>query len=292
MPTPTNIVSLCPTYCRPWHVSSAVGQWLAQTHPWQHRWLLIGDDIDGLGELSTERIRRQIVAQGYPAEVASRVHYFRFAPVRSLPAKYDAMAGYALQWVCPTADLFTVWEDDDLYLNHHLAAISAAWNRRNRPERWWGHPERVWSDYTCELRDEPAAGRFHAALALTVKTWEQVPWGDTLTPEFDQLFMQALRQHAGPRHRYDLDFRRGEQTYRTSRPSYVFRWHSGSPHGQSFMPGHGGGWQEAAKQALRQEFFARRGAYDFMATVDSQSARHAALAATQPFVRLEQISPE
>lgn len=292
MPQPTNIVSLCPTYCRPWHVSSAVGQWLDQQHPWEHRWLLIGDDTDGLGELSTERIRRQIVVRGYPAELAEHVHYTRLDPGFSLPFKYNVLAGYALQWVCSKADLFTVWEDDDLYLPHHLFAIAAAWNRRNRPERWWGHPERVWSDYTGELRDEPAAGRFHAALAFTVRVWERVPWIDTPTPEFDQLFLKALREHVGRRERYDLLYRPAGQSHWQSRPSYVFRWHSGAPHGQTYMPEHGDNWQAAAKEALRQNFVARNGAFDFLARVDVLGCSRVAAAVEHPIVTLNTIGPE
>lgn len=291
MPAPVNIVSLCPTYCRPWHVSSAVGQWLQQDHPWQQRWLLIGDDHDGLGDLSTKRIRDQIRAADWPDAVAERVHYFRFDGSLSLPFKYNAMAGYALQWVCPQADLLTVWEDDDLYLPRHLTLIATAWNRRNRPEAWWGHPERVWSDYTCRLEHEPAVGRFHAALAMTVKTWGVVRWPDTFAPEFDQLYLQDLRRLIGRRHRYDLAARGSEQHW-NSRPTYVFRWHSGAPHGQTFMPEHGAAWQAAAKAGLRENFVQRMGAYDFMAQVDGQSARHAALAAKNPVVPLDTIGPE
>lgn len=292
MPQPVNIVSLCPTYCRPWHVSSAVGQWLNQRHPWEQRWLLIGDDTDGLGDLTTARIRRQIVAQGHPEELASHVHYLRLNPSYSLPGKYNAMAQYALDWVCEHVDLFTVWEDDDLYLSHHLAAIAQAWNIRNRPELWWGHPERVWSDYTRRLEHEPTAGRFHAALAFTVQTWEMIPWIDTRLPEFDQMFLAALRQHVGKRHRYDLLSRGATQHRWQSNPSYCFRWHSGAPHGQSFVPDHGPGWQAAAKRALVQEFEERRGAFDFVAQVDLRSRELANEAYQNSPVNLEEISPE
>ena len=274
MPAPTKIVCLCPTYCRPWHVSSSVGQWLQQTHPAEERWLLIGDDADALGGLSTARLRDAIKGQGFSAEVAGRVWHHRFNSAFTLPHKYNAMAQYALTFVCPDADLLVVWEDDDTYLPGHLAQIARAWNLRNRPATWWGHPERVWSDYTLTLTDEPAAGRFQAALALSVDLWHQSPWVETADGNFHQQFLHKLARQM-PRSRYDLST--GKNTW-WSTPSYVFRWHTQTPHGQAFMPEHGRNWQSAAKQALRAVFQARMGAWDCTALVDGLSAKHIATA--------------
>jgi hypothetical protein len=274
MPPPTKIVCLCPTYCRPWHVSSSVGQWLRQTHPAEERWLLVGDDLDGLGGLTTERLRTAIRGQGYDNAVAERVHFHKFKPQFTLPHKYNAMAEYALAFLCRDADLLVVWEDDDTYLPGHLAQIARAWNTRNRPTTWWGHPELVLSDYTLTLQPEAAHGRFHASLAVTADLWERCPWVETAEGYFDQQYLQSLGQHQ-PRARYDLRTARGEWY---STPSYVFRWHTGTPHGQAYMPDHGKQWQNAAKQALRAEFTGRRGAWDCMARVDGLSGRHIATA--------------
>ena len=272
MPPPTKIVCLCPTYCRPWHVSSSVGQWLRQTHPVEERWLLIGDDTDALGGITAERLRTAIRGQGYPPEIAARVHYHKFRSDYTLPHKYNAMADFALSTICRDANLLVVWEDDDTYLPGHLAQIARAWNSRNRPLDWWGHPELVLSDYTKQLQPEPAQGRFHAALAVSVDLWWERPWVETSDGHFDQQYLQRLADHQ-PRARYDLRTERGRWV---STPSYVFRWHTGTPHGQAYMPDHGKLWQSAAKQALRAEFAARRGAWDCVAQIDGQSGRHIA----------------
>lgn len=274
MPPPTKIVCLCPTYCRPWHVSSSLGQWLRQTHPAEERWLLIGDDTDGLGELSTERLRAAIRGQGYDRDVAARVHHHKFQHSYSLPKKYNAMADYALTMIARDADLLVVWEDDDLYLPGHLAQIARSWNSRNRPTAWWGHPELVLSDYTKQLGPEPAHGRFHASLAVSVDLWQRKPWIETAEGQFDQQYLQSLAQHQ-PRGRYDLRTERGQWV---STPSYVFRWHTGTPHGQAYMPNHGPNWQAVAKQALRDEFGRRLGAWDCTAQIDARCGQHIATA--------------
>lgn len=267
----TKIVSLCPTFCRPWMVANTLAQWVRQTHPLEDRWLLIGDDADGLGDLSTKRIRDAIRYAGFSDDVAARVFHFRFPANLTLPEKYNRMAEYALQWMCPGAELFTVWEDDDNYVPAHLQQIAHEWNRRNRPAGWWGHPHLVLSDYTRQLQVEQAQGRFHAALAITADAWRRCPWVETDAPNFDQQYLWRLESAFGPRRTYDLHAsKRTGQTYST--PSYIFRWHTRCPHGQEFMPDHGTTWQQHARAAMRAEFEGRRG-FNFICQMDLSTAR-------------------
>lgn len=268
--TATKIVSLCPTFARPWMVANTLAQWVDQTHPIEQRHILVGDDTDGPGELSTARLRnavrnaRQHIGQA--EELAKTVHYFRFPSGLSLPQKYNAMAEYALQWICPQADMFTVWEDDDTYLPAHLQQLAHDWNRRNRPTGWWGHPKLVWSDYSLEAKTEQAQGRFHAALALSVDAWKRSPWIETKSPDFDQQFLARLQAAFGGRKEYDLHVaKKSGNTYST--PTYMFRWHTRCPHGQQFMGDHGHDWQQVARAAMRKEFEDRRG-YDLTCQKD------------------------
>jgi hypothetical protein len=121
-------------------------------------------------------------------------------------------------------DAYVVWEDDDIYLPWHVEACAAALERGP-----WVHPSSVFSLYTGELREEGAAGRFHASLAFHREALEAVGgWPDTARADFDQQLIRNLRNRFGPPVDPLGDFA----------PSYVFRWAStGCRHGQAFMHG-------------------------------------------------------
>lgn len=154
----------------------------------------------------------------------------------SVPAKYNRMA----EWI-RNADILAVWEDDDTYLPDHLERIAAAWQAAGEPSLWWGHPSEVYSDYPGHVVTEQAAGRFHAAIALTVDAWRGCPWIETKRADFDQQWMAALREKYGP----PCDYLAGGD------PTYVFRWHTGHHHGQSTMRAPDDEtWYERARQLL------------------------------------------
>lgn len=166
-----------------------------------------------------------------------------------VPHKYNRIVRTALGAVAP--DLLIVWEDDDLYLPDHISRIVNAWELAGRPEIWWGHPSRVYSDYPGHVLTEGAAGRFHAALALTVGAWRECPWIETPRADFDQQWMGALRQRFGP----PCDYLAGGD------PTYVFRWHTGHHHGQSSMRSPDDvTWYQAARERLRAAEEARQAA--------------------------------
>ena len=70
---------------------------------------------------------------------------------RSLPEKFNAIAGLA------KGDILVVWEDDDIYLPHHIST-----HVRAMEGRLWSKPSFVLSSYTGRLEQEDATGRFHA----------------------------------------------------------------------------------------------------------------------------------
>lgn len=134
----------------------------------------------------------------------------------TLPAKYNALVDLASD-----ADIFAVWEDDDIYLPWHIEAHVAA-----LADHAWSHPSRVWSLYTGQLDQEPAADRFHAALAVRREALATVGgWPDTPRADFDQQLLRRLAALGPP----------GDPC-QYAPPSYVFRWASTeSYHGQAYM---------------------------------------------------------
>ena len=200
------VVCLCPTYRRPARlVANAIACFERQTYPSGYRRLIVLDDA---GELKPQ--------VGPNWQIVSVVN--RYA---TLPAKYNALATLAFG-----ATAFAVWEDDDVYLPWHLEGCAAALERAP-----WSHPSRVWSLYGGALHQEPAGGRFHAALAFRREALEEIGgWPETPHGDFDQQLMAALSRRFGTP---------GDPCDAYS-PSYVFRWGStGSYHGQGFM-GQGG----------------------------------------------------
>jgi hypothetical protein len=261
MSTKTNIVSLLPTFARPWLALCAIQQWLDQTHPLNQRRLVVGCDDDDPAAFNAARLADAIrykAGQGG----AGRIHLMRLPGNLSLPEKLTRMWEHAGGFLANDADLFTVWEDDDLYLPAHLEQIARSWNQRNRPETWWGHPSHVWSDYTGDLCVEPATGRFHASLAFTGKALERVHgWPITSSPDFDQQLIGKLTQQFGQPAQYDLlqIYSSGDSATfpasgkpRQARPTYCFLWHTGSTHGQHTMPAEND-WQIEAKARLLRE---------------------------------------
>jgi hypothetical protein len=78
--------------------------------------------------------------------------------------------------------ILMVWKDDDIYLPHHISSHVVAIEGHV-----WSKPSKVLSDYTGQIQEEDATGRFHASLAFTRQAFEQVDgWPLTLRGDFDQ----------------------------------------------------------------------------------------------------------
>jgi hypothetical protein len=136
---------------------------------------------------------------------------------RSLPEKFNALAGLS------HGEILVVWEDDDIYLPHHISSHVAAMEGH-----LWSKPSKVLSDYTGEIREEDATGRFHASLAFTRQAFEQVGgWPLTLRGDFDQQLISNLNAVGLPADPCSF-----------AEPGYLFRWGSmGAYQGQAFMQG-------------------------------------------------------
>ena len=185
-------------------LANAIACFEAQTYPLERRRLIVLDDS---GELPAQ--------QGPSWEIVSTAKRFE-----SLPAKYNAMAAWD-----SNASIYVVWEDDDIYLSHHIEAHVAA--MQSPPGLTWSHPSKVWSLYSGKLEQEQARGRLHASLAMDEIAFDDVGgWPDTKEAQFDLMLLANLRRELGdPADPCDH-----------AEPSYVFRWGSTNCwHGQNFM---------------------------------------------------------
>ncbi|CAG0993419.1 hypothetical protein BURK1_02394 [Burkholderiales bacterium] len=227
MPRPL-IACLCPTYKRPEHLRNAIACFVAQTHP--HKLLLILDDAG------------QHAAQDRPAEgwrLLSRPH--RYA---NLPAKLNALAACA-----PEADILAIWEDDDIYLPHHLAAIAEAAGSGSA-EAFFA-PTRVLSTYGLprgRTQVESAAGRFHASWAYTRSLFESLRGYDEDDGlGFDQRMGARCAERAAVVHP-DL----APVAHRHG-PSYVYRWGRGPYNGsQTGDEGYANLWRELGEMPFER----------------------------------------
>lgn len=145
----------------------------------------------------------------------------------NLGAKYNEMVAADGGW----ADVFVVWDDDDLYLPGHVEASVASLEKfAHDPVTFygrraaWAHPFKVLSTYTGAPVVESAAGRFHGSLVVTRAA---ASWIATRRADFDQQMIGALQRDYGDPTRPDVLH---------GSPTYVFRWaDTGSTHCQAFM---------------------------------------------------------
>ncbi len=210
---------LCPTYRRPKLLENSIACFLAQDYPADRRELIVLDDA---GELQNQ------TGDGW--QIISIPRRFR-----SLPEKFNALAGLAC------GEILVVWEDDDIYLPHHISSHVTAMDGH-----LWSKPSKVLSDYTGQIQEEDATGRFHASLAFTRQAFGQVAgWPLTLRGDFDQQLIARLNSRgiAGD----PCEF---------ATPAYLFRWGStGAYHGQALMrgPDDETWYADASSQSSRQE---------------------------------------
>ena len=200
------ITCLCPTYRRPKLLENSIACFMSQDYPLYRRRLLILDDAGQIQPQSSD---------GW--EVLS-------TPVRfpNLPHKYKGLFAASQ----PKADIVCIWEDDDIYLPHHLSAHEEAL----RGDRLWSKSSKVLSTYTGKPELEVSTGRFFASIAIKRELWQQVGGlQDTARADFDQQFLSALKE-AGGSPADPLEGSRGIL------PGYVFRWGSTAAyHGQGAM---------------------------------------------------------
>lgn len=215
---------LCPTFHRPQLLANALACFFAQDYPADRMELVILDDGNDFAESP--------ISFNAPAWslFSDRNRY------PSLPAKFNEMVR---RYSSPEATVFLVWEDDDVYLPHHVSShVAALQEMQNAPDPFdwrrlvaYSKPSRVLSTYTGTPETEGAAGRFHASIAFTLQLFLKTGgWPVTKRADFDQQWLARLAQGAGDARTVD--------PCTIAPPSYCFRYGTTQAyHGQHFMRG-------------------------------------------------------
>jgi hypothetical protein len=198
---PSLVSRLCPTYRRPLLLENSIACYLAQDYPADRREMIILDDA---GELQNQ------TGEGW--QIISIARRFR-----SLPEKFNALAGLA------RGEILVVWEDDDIHRPHHISSHVAAMKGH-----LWSKPSKGLSDYTGQIEEEDATGRFHTSIAMTGKAFDRCGgWPLTMRGDFDQQLLASPVAFGKPADPCSVDG-----------PGFVFRWGStGAYHGQALMRG-------------------------------------------------------
>lgn len=168
------------------------------------------------------------------------------APERfqSLPSKLNALVRIAK---AAGFDAVALWEDDDVYLPHHLAYHAAQLEQFR-----WSIPRKKYVDchrrpgvkpqdlqlldLRCETRDSPWC---HGSWAFSIDLWEQVGgYDETKTAGFDLDFARRCEDAAGTPGDYT-------NVMLCQEPQYCYRWGSfGYPNGTALE----GNYYESAKR--------------------------------------------
>lgn len=202
---------LCPTFHRPKLLANALACFLAQDYPAHRRELVIIDDGNDFHFGETLRhMQRQ-----HGTTVRGVTLSERYA---NLPAKFNTLGRMA------QGDILVVWEDDDIYLPHHISShVDVIFTEKLA----FSKPSRILSTYTGNVITEDATGRFHASIAFTRGLFQKTGgWPLTKRADFDQQCMAVMNAAAA----VTVD------PCQSGPPSYVFRYGSTQAyHGQHFM---------------------------------------------------------
>jgi glycosyltransferase involved in cell wall biosynthesis len=200
-------------------LANAISCYLAQDYPSDRKELIILDDGCDyvLSKTTMGNINLRILDDNNSIYLVSAFNRYP-----TLTAKYNEMFRSSI------GDIIVVWEDDDIYLPHHISAhvksiLHGTNNDCTKPAT--SKPDSVYSLYTGSIETELASGRFHASLAFTKAATNHKGWIETPQADFDQQFIQFLKRNSAV-----------VDTCIFDSPSYCFRWGStNSYHGQSFM---------------------------------------------------------
>lgn len=200
------LIALCPTYKRPKLLENAIACFLRQSY--EHKKMLVFDDASQVGTCQFEDVQVISTPERRP----------------NLPRKYNDMVRQALSLFPHHGRpvVFVVWEDDDIFLPHHMTQISMAY-QQSMVHRTFLISKHVYSTYNMprgQVRIEGAEGRFHSSWAFSKELLDAVGgWPESSELIFDQKFGKELAKRAQMVMFYDRS------------PSYVYRWGNDHWHG-------------------------------------------------------------
>jgi len=238
------VACLCPTYKRPECLAASVALWLMQDYPADRRCLYILDDA---GQFSRQDGEGPDGATWHL--MATKLRF------PSLQEKFNVIAKGAIGI---PADILMPWEDDDVYLPHHISAHVAALTTGFRlPPDYdrsdilkpslrhlegllpsWSRPSRVLTAVGSQpLQEEPALGRMHGAWAYTRERFEAVGgYNEAWDVARDQAFDFDLGQRlSGRANWWEADASGSPADPCEHAPiSYVYHWGPAPYHGSGF----------------------------------------------------------
>jgi len=189
------VACICCTYKRPEFLAEAIESYLRQDYP--KRELIVLDDAGQYGPDALEHYHNR----GVRLVVSHR----RF---RTVGEKRNATAALA----APDADVYCVWDDDDIYLPHHVSECVESIRA--------GHDYAIPSRILFQKRSRPMFAKsnsalFHGSWAFTRSAFAAVngyPW------------IQS-GQDQGLRKRFEqAKMRKGDPLQDGAPPSYIYRW--------------------------------------------------------------------
>ncbi len=179
------IAAICCTYNRPEQLAEAIESFERQTYPLDKRELIILDDA---GQYEPQ------CGPGWQLVTTTK----RF---RTLGEKRNASV---------SADVYAVWDDDDIYLPDHLEAMAHVFESGAA----WSLPEQIWIDRRTHLERKQTNHLFHGAWGFTREAFLAVNGYPAMQSGQDQALAARFR-HAGI-----------EPVSPTSEPTYIYRWHT------------------------------------------------------------------
>lgn len=182
------ITAICCTYLRPRQLGNAIACFLKQTY--DNKELVILDDTGQYHNVSLPYDNVRLV---------STRHRFM-----TLGEKRNASAALG------TGDAYCVWDDDDVYLPHHIEACADALTRGQLCV-----PERIYTVKNDKLVARTTDGLFHGSWAFTREAFERVSGYPFMQSGQDQgLFQRMARAKISRCSPQEFD------------PSYAYRWFS------------------------------------------------------------------
>jgi hypothetical protein len=218
------IICLCPTYKRPKMLANVIKCFEKQRY--HRRFLIVLDDA---GQISPKDGDRWAVRSVTPrfANLPMKFMYLARMAVDTLAPLIEAHVGNVGDW---GNVIFAVWEDDDVYLPHHLESMAKAAALYGPDEKQlFFAPSLARSDYSMgphgDVRVESAVGRFHASWGYSHDLFFELEgYPATSRLDFDQQMHRRCRENGTL-----VDY--SSQWPTSDGPSYVYRWGRGPYNG-------------------------------------------------------------
>lgn len=225
-------------------LASMVKCFEAQTY--QNKWLYILDDSGQFDNYTNESEKWCI--RNTKSRFSETTGYDKAERCKNLSEKFNTLFYMATDtldyywrsnpYIEERKTLISIWEDDDVYLPHHLERISNIWIDDPLINYQFIYPTKVYSNYGCpkdgdKLIKEDSTGRFHASWAYTVPLFKAVGGyrGEgrlTFDQEMRRDCLQIINQYKDNSPDNTIGM---ERRITLPIPSYVYRWGSGPYNG-------------------------------------------------------------